>query len=512
MAQFCYASEAGSQFAPTMSRILSAGGRSEFSLVAAVRGQSSMERQPKFAPDSWSAWLATAGSIPAIFILDVLVPPALSLAVLYIVAIGVATLHRRTNPLLATAVVCSLLTVVATWVRGIPADHILEFIGSRGAILLAIWLSAGAGILFVRGYGQLTEENQRLAGEVADRTREVRKTMTRLSTEVHERQRVESERDQFFEASVDMLCIASSNGHFLRVNPAFEKTLGFSNQEFLSTPLIEFIHPEDRDSTRAEISALKSGKDTIQFENRYLCRDGTFRWILWSCPAIRPGDEVMYAVGKDITERKQAEAALQESERRNRLIVDSAYDGFVGMDEAGRISDWNPQAESIFGWSRYEAIGRPLAETIIPPRYREDHRRGLANFLTTGEGPILGQRIEISARHRSGRELSVALTISAIKLDGSYLFGAFVQDISQTQQAAQRREVQYGIARVLAEANTLEETSPQILQAICEGLGWDVGVMWRVDSQQNVLCCVGVWSRPEVRAPEFKRATQASLF
>ncbi|MCE9527601.1 MAG: response regulator [Planctomycetales bacterium] len=471
-----------------------------------------MERKPKFAPDSWSAWLATVGPIPAIFILDVLVPPALSLAVLYIVAIGVATLHRRTNPLLATAAVCSLLTVLATWIHGIPGDHILEVITSRGVILLSIWLSAGAGILFVRGYGQLTEENQRLAGEVADRTREVRKTMSRLTTEVHERQRVESERDQFFEASVDMLCIASSDGRFLRVNPAFEKTLGFSSQEILSTPLIEFIHLEDRDSTRAEISALKSGKDTIQFENRYLCRDGTFRWILWSCPAIRPEDEVMYAVGKDITERKQAEAALQESERRNRLIVDSAYDGFVGMDEAGRISDWNPQAESIFGWSRHEAIGRPLAETIIPPRYREDHRRGLAKFLNTGAGPILGQRIEISARHRSGREFPVALTISAIKLDGSYLFGAFVQDISQAQQAAQRREVQYGIARVLAEANSLEETAPHILQAICEGLGWDVGAMWRVDSHQNVLSCVGVWSRAEVRTPEFERSTEAMLF
>ena len=104
------------------------------------------------------------------------------------------------------------------------------------------------------------------------------------------------------------------------------------------------------------------------------------------------------------------------------------------------------------------------------------------------------------------------LSISAIKLDGSYLFGAFVQDISQSQQAAQRREVQYGIASILAEASTLEETAPAILQTICEGLEWDLGTMWSVDGPQNVLRCVHVWRRPGVESPEFEKMTRQTLF
>lgn len=320
------------------------------------------------------------------------------------------------------------------------------------------------------------------------------------------------ERDRFFEASIDMLCLAGRDGYFHRVNPAFERTLGFSTQEILATPFLDLIHPDDRESTQAEVVALYSGRDTIQFENRFRCKDGSYRWILWSCPAVPEGEPYICAIGKDITDRKAIEAALRESERRNRLIVDNAYDGFVGMDQAGLISDWNPQAERIFGWSRQEVVGRPLAETIIPPRYQEAHGRGLAKFLESGEGPILNQRIEISARHRSGQEFPVALTISAIRLEDGYLFGAFVQDISQSQQAAQRREVQYAIARILAEASSLEETAAQILQAICEGLQWDLGTMWRVDSEQNVLRCVHVWRRPGVETPEFERATRETLF
>jgi PAS domain S-box-containing protein len=320
------------------------------------------------------------------------------------------------------------------------------------------------------------------------------------------------EQDRFFEASIDMLCLASRDGYFHRVNPAFERTLGFSTDEILATPFLELIHPDDRESTQAEVEALYSGRDTIQFENRFRCKDGSYRWILWSCPAVPEGEPYICAIGKDITERKGMEAALKESERRNRLIVDSAYDGFVGMDETGLICDWNPQAEKVFGWSRQEALGRRLADTIVPPRYRDDHQRGLDTFLTTGKGPILNQRIEISAMHRSGQEFPVVLTISAIKLDSGYLFGAFVQDISQPRQAAQRREVQYAIAGILAEASTLEDTAAQILQTICEGLEWDLGAMWCVDGQQNVLRCVGVWKRPGVEAPEFERKTRQTLF
>ena len=142
-------------------------------------------------------------------------------------------------------------------------------------------------------------------------------------------------------------------------------------------------------------------------------------------------------------ERERAEAALAASERETRQILTAAHDAFVAMDSDGAITDWNPQAEAIFGWSRERALGRELADTLIPASYREAHRRGLEHFLATGEGPVLGRVIELTAVHRDGREFPVELTISPIKIDAGYSFNAFVRDISERRRA----EVELAVAR-----------------------------------------------------------------
>ncbi|HEY5315044.1 MAG TPA: response regulator, partial [Pirellulales bacterium] len=129
-----------------------------------------------------------------------------------------------------------------------------------------------------------------------------------------------------------------------------------------------------------------------------------------------------------------AQQALRASEERARNIINAAYDAFVAMSADGQIVDWNPQAEVAFGWSRAEVIGRQLSETIVPPQYREAHNRGLAHFLATGEAPLLNQRIEITAMHRDGHELPVELTISALRVQSAWLFGAFIHDITARKQ------------------------------------------------------------------------------
>ena len=132
--------------------------------------------------------------------------------------------------------------------------------------------------------------------------------------------------------------------------------------------------------------------------------------------------------------------ALRESEVRTRLIVDNALDAVITMNEAGDIIGWNAQAESMFGWPRSEALGRSLAETIVPPQYRERHNFGLKHFLKTGEGPVLNKRIEISAIHRDGREFPTELTVCPAKVGDSYLFSAFVRDITEQKRAKSELE------------------------------------------------------------------------
>jgi PAS domain S-box-containing protein len=134
---------------------------------------------------------------------------------------------------------------------------------------------------------------------------------------------------------------------------------------------------------------------------------------------------------------QERSATLAHSERQLHQVLETAHEAFVSIDARGLITAWNPQAEMIFGWARSEALGRPLAETVLPARYREAHRQGLARFLSTGEGRLLEKPIEMPALHRDGHEFPVELTISPLKVGSGYVFNAFLRDISDRKRAEQ---------------------------------------------------------------------------
>jgi PAS domain S-box-containing protein len=127
--------------------------------------------------------------------------------------------------------------------------------------------------------------------------------------------------------------------------------------------------------------------------------------------------------------------ALRSTEVRTRLILENALDAVITIDQRGLITDWNPQAETTFGWSRQEAIGQFLAEMIIPSQYRQAHQHGLQRFLVTGEGSVLNKRIEIVALHRDGHEFPVELAISPMRVGQTFIFSAFIRDITERKQA-----------------------------------------------------------------------------
>lgn len=121
--------------------------------------------------------------------------------------------------------------------------------------------------------------------------------------------------DRFFEVSIDMLCFLNFNGYFKRLNPAWERTLGFTREELMSRPFIEFVHPDDRDRTLKQNAAVRGGGKALGFENRYLCKDGSFRWFRWNA-ASHAEDKVIYSVARDITDAKRAE------EEREKLVTE----------------------------------------------------------------------------------------------------------------------------------------------------------------------------------------------
>lgn len=136
-----------------------------------------------------------------------------------------------------------------------------------------------------------------------------------------------------------------------------------------------------------------------------------------------------------VRERTAAGERLRESDERTRLILETALDGVITMNAAGIITDWNSQAERIFGWTRQEAVGRSMSETIIPPGFRSGHLKGLARYNQTGEGPFLNKRLELSALHRDGHELPVELAIVPVKIGGVTFFSGFVRDITARRTA-----------------------------------------------------------------------------
>jgi len=154
--------------------------------------------------------------------------------------------------------------------------------------------------------------------------------------------------------------------------------------------------------------------------------------VLWSTSKLRK--EYQQAQQESAWARA-AEAALLQSQERNRAIVDTALDGVVTIDSRGIVTDWNAQAAAIFGWGRDEVLGRLLGEVIIPPRDREAHERGLRRYLSSGESHILNRRIEVLALHRSGREFPVELSISPVRIGDTFFFSAFARDITERREA-----------------------------------------------------------------------------
>ena len=231
--------------------------------------------------------------------------------------------------------------------------------------------------------------------------------------------------------------------------------------------------------------------------------------LLWSTSRLRA--EYRQAQQESAWARA-AEAALLQSQERNRAIVDTALDGVITIDAAGIVTEWNAQATAIFGWAREEAMGRLLSETIIPERDREAHASGIREYLKTGVGPVLNRRIEIAARHRDGHEFPVELAVSPARIGETYIFSAFVRDITDRRQAERRLASQYAVTRVLSESITLEQAVPRIIQAVGESLEWDLGVFWRLGKQSGTLRCLDYWQVATGTTNAFITEMQSQVF
>jgi len=238
--------------------------------------------------------------------------------------------------------------------------------------------------------------------------------------------------NRFINLSVDMFCIAGFDGFFKILNPSFEKTLGFTAEELLAKPYLEFIHPDDRQATIVQAHRVET-QEVLAFENRYLCKEGSYKWLLWNAVSV-PEQEVIYAVARDITERKRADEVLRESEERFRLLVNGVKEyAILTLDPAGNITSWNQSAERIKGYKANEIVGRHFS-AFYPP---EDVRNGkpereLQSAVTEGRYEEEGWRVRKDGSHFWASVVITPLTDEAGKLRG---FSKVTRDVTERKHA-----------------------------------------------------------------------------
>lgn len=226
-------------------------------------------------------------------------------------------------------------------------------------------------------------------------------TISNVLATAIDKNRTQMQLDYFFNLSLDMFCITGVDGSFKRINSSFLTTLGYEEKEIIKGNILSFIHPDDLDITKAELEKLSRGFKSVNFENRWLTKDGQYRWLAWKSLPYEEG--LIYAVARDITLAKQAESQLrslneeleirvrdrteelEQTTTRLRTFVQTAGTILVVLNQEYRIVEWNEEAEKIFGWQRDSVLGEDYFLLFVAPSNREDLKDIFNKTLNQGQ-------------------------------------------------------------------------------------------------------------------------------
>jgi PAS domain S-box-containing protein len=279
-----------------------------------------------------------------------------------------------------------------------------------------------------------------------------------LRREAAERKVAEQERDQFFTLSIDMLCISNADGYFKRLNPAFERTLGYTLQELTTRPFLDFVHPDDIAATLAEVDRqVLEGSPTMHFENRYRRKDGTYRWLAWkSTPDVTSG--MMFALARDVTNERLTAQRLEASEEHYRGLVEAATDIIYRTDPAGRFEFVNAVAVRVTGFSQEELLGMHFTELVRP-----DQREAVRDWYEAQWGRVLTlTRHEFPVVARDGREIWIEQTVQPVAQNGRIVaFQAIARDVTDRKSMeAERERLISELQSNITQVRTLSEMLP----------------------------------------------------
>jgi PAS domain S-box-containing protein len=246
------------------------------------------------------------------------------------------------------------------------------------------------------------------------------------------------------ESMSDAVIVLDKYHRITDLNPAAQRLLGHTLSELVGQPAT-LVTSAWSDQTERFRSATEAHEEIV------LTVDGmphSFDLRILPLSDRRGSLTGRLIVLRNITERKQAEQAVRASEARKGVILETALDAIVSIDQQSRIIEFNPAAEKMFGYKREEVLGQDMAKLLIPASLREQHYRGLAQYLQTGKAQLIGKRVEVTATRADGTEFPVDLALADIPQAGPPVFTAYLRDITERKQAMEALEQ----ARAAAEA------------------------------------------------------------
>ncbi|MFP4581019.1 MAG: PAS domain S-box protein [Candidatus Sumerlaeia bacterium] len=339
--------------------------------------------------------------------------------------------------------------------------------------------------------------------------------------DISETRKSELEREWFFNLSIDMLTIAGLDGCFRQLNPAWEKILGWEHGELQGHSLLEFIHPEDRDEAQTVIDVLKAGRSVASYENRFRCKDGSYKWLLWSSFSL-PGEGLAFSVTRDITDRKRTEQELnqlnqeleQRVEERTRALqsetekhkqtamdltlfrraLDNAVDSIFVIDrQSMKLVDVNVAACESLGYSREELL-QMGPQDLKPLKAREDLEKEFDGVI--GGGPEYGA-IETLHQRKDGSRFPVEIFLNAAQVHGRNIIVAAARDITERERVQAELEAAKNTAEAAnrAKSDFLANMSHEIRTPMNGVIG---------------LTTLLLQTELDARQREYAQATQAS--
>ncbi len=314
--------------------------------------------------------------------------------------------------------------------------------------------------------------------------------------------------EQTFDAVPDLIAILDNQHRIVRVNKAMANRLGVTKEEAAGLTCYEHVHGTDEPPEFCPHSRLLADgqEHTVEIHEDRLGGD-----FLVSVSPLHDDEGQLIGsvhVARDITKRKRAEAALEESEERFRKISATAHDAIIMMDNDGNITYWNPASEKIFGYMNQEILGKKL-KVIIPERYRKAHRKGFERFKNTGQGKAIGKRLELSAIKKSGTEFPIELSLSAVKIRDKWNAIGLVRDVSKRKRAEEKIKRDFhiqstinSILKISLEPISLDEQLERILDLI-------LSIPWL--SVQSKGCIFLVEDDPDMLAMKAQRRLSDTL-